>query len=39
MTDSGVLDHPEHSWDEFRAGEDEDDEDDGDGMGKDSLLS
>lgn len=33
MTDSRVLDHPEHSRDEFRAGEEEED----DGMGK--ILS
>lgn len=27
MTDSRVLDHPEHSRDEFRAGEEEEEED------------
>lgn len=32
MTDSRVLDHPGHSRDEFRAGEEE--EEDEDGMGK-----
>lgn len=27
MTDSRVLEHPEHSRDEFRAGEEEEDDD------------
>lgn len=37
MTDSRVLDHPEHSRGEFRAGEEEEEEEDDDGMGK--ILS